>query len=134
MKSHIRKRTADEFKKEVFGGNEGMIKAVRNALGDDTDEVFLTDEIILAQLHTEITMKICDEQEYILGNNYALYACCVLLGSICHVLASRAKNPIYSDYSGAGWLKKSQDYYAKAALIERAARSKKVYGKAAVKI
>lgn len=128
MKSHLRSYSFEDYRREVFGGEESMIKNVRAAL--KSDPFFLTDGIILARLHSDIARRHSEDMEFMMygtseegKENFKTYAFLNLLGSICHALASRAKNPIYSVYTETDWLKKSQDYYSKAAVLEIAWRN-----------
>lgn len=130
MKSHIMKYSYDDYRKNVFGGDENMVKNVRTAL--KTDCFFLTDGIILAKLHSDLTRIHCEDMEFMMygtseeeQDNYRTYAFLNLLGSICHALDSRAKDPKYAAYAETNWLERSQGYYSKAAVLEMAWRSKK---------
>ena len=138
MKSHVMKYGYDDYRKEVFGGDENMVKNVRNALKADC--FFLTDGIILARLHSDIARIHCEDMEFMMygtseedKENFRTYAFLNLLGSICHALDSRAKVPKYAAYAETNWLEKSQSYYSKAAVLEMAWRSKK-NGKTSVNI
>lgn len=128
MKSHIMKFNADTYRKEVFGGEDNMVKKVRSAL--KTDDTFLTDGIILARLHSDIARHKSEDMEYMIYSsnetdreNFRGYAFCNLLGSICHALASRSKSALFSSYASIDWLKKSREYYSKADILEIAWRS-----------
>lgn len=123
MKSHLRNYSFEDYRREVFGGEEAMLKNVRAAL--KADPFFLTDGIILARLHSDIARRHSEDMEFMIyGNdeaqreNFRTYAFLNLLGSICHALASRSKSAVYSSYASTDWLKKSQEYYSKADILE----------------
>lgn len=131
MKSHLRCYSFEDYRKEVFGGEEAMISNVRAAL--KADPFFLTDGIILARLHSDIARRKSEDMEYMIYSNdedvrenFRTYAFCNLLGSICHALASRSKSALFSSYASADWLKKSREYYQKADILEIAWRNKNV--------
>lgn len=128
MKSHLRSYSFEDYRREVFGGEEAMIKNVRAAL--KSDPFFLTDGIILARLHSDIARRHSEDMEYMMYGNdevqrehFRTYAFLNLLGSICHALASRAKSAVFSSYASGKWLEKSQEYYSKAAVLEMAWRN-----------
>ena len=128
MKSHVMRYSFEDYRNEVFGGEENMVTNVRNAL--KTDCFFLTDGIILARLHSDIARRHSEDMEFMMygtseedKENFKTYAFLNLLGSICHALNSRARNPRFSAYTETDWLKKSQDYYSKAAVLEMAWRN-----------
>ena len=123
MKSHLRKYSFEDYRREVFGGEEAMLKNVRAAL--KADSFFLTDGIILARLHSDIARRKSEDMEFMIYGNdevqredFRTYAFFNLLGSICHALASRSKSAVYSSYASTDWLKKSQEYYSKADILE----------------
>lgn len=129
MKSHVMIYSFDDYRKNVFGGEEAMIANVRAAL--KTDPNFLTDEIILAPLHSDVARKLSEDIEFLMygvneidKENYRTIAFLNLLGSVCHGLASRAKDSKYSAYASTDWLGMSNDYFSKAAVIEIAQRRK----------
>lgn len=137
MKSHVMTYTYsfDDYRKNVFGGEEAMIANVRAAL--KTDPNFLTDEIILAPLHSDVARKLSEDYEQAMygtsnvnKESFRGYAFLNLLGSICHALNSRAKDPRYSAYAATDWLAKSQDYYSKATLLDIGWRN--INGKASI--
>ena len=128
MKSHLRKYSFEDYRREVFGGEEAMIKNVRAAL--KADSFFLTDGIILARLHSDIARRKSEDMEFMIyendevqRENFRTYAFLNLLGSICHALASRSKSALFSSYASIDWLKKSREYYSKADILEIAWRS-----------
>lgn len=128
MKSHLRSYSFEDYRREVFGGEEAMIKNVRAAL--KSDPFFLTDGIILARLHSDIARRHSEDMEYMMYDNdevqrenFRTYAFLNLLGSICHALDSRSKSALFSSYASIDWLKKSREYYSKADILEIAWRS-----------
>ena len=128
MKSHLRCYSFEDYRKEVFGGEEAMISNVRAAL--KAGPFFLTDGIILARLHSDIARRKSEDMEYMIYSgdeaireNFRVYAFYNLLGSICHALASRSKSALFSSYADADWLKKSREYYQKADILEIAWRN-----------
>lgn len=128
MKSHLRNYSFEDYRREVFGGEEAMIKKVRAAL--KADPLFITDGIILARLHSDIARRKLEDMEYMIYSsnetdreNFRRYAFGNLLGSICHALASRSKSALFSSYASIDWLKKSREYYSKADILEIAWRS-----------
>ena len=123
MKSHLRNYSFEDYRREVFGGEEAMLKNVRAAL--KADSFFLTDGIILARLHSDIARRHSEDMEFMIYGNdevqredFRTYAFFNLLGSICHALASRSNSAVYSSYASTDWLKKSQEYYSKADILE----------------
>ena len=115
------------FINDVFGSKEELIKLVRRHLAvENGDDGFLTDEIITADLHIDVAVGLsedaysfviaADDDKALKARLSCLYRLC---GSICHALASRAKNDRFTAYRDRDWLKASANFQYLAVMTER---------------
>ena len=114
------------FINDVFGSQQEMVSKVRETLSleENTDD-FLTDEIILAPLHTDVAAETSEymmsflysgnEDKTKLARKNCMYNLC---GSICHALASRVKDERFAAHRNIDWLEMSQTFYNIASCCE----------------
>ena len=106
-----------EMRRLFFDTDKDFIAEIRNT-GRFYDKEFVTDGIIIADLHSEVSETMCcaetgkplrseDKERFILH----------LCGSICTALNSRVKNECFAKYRSVDWLGCGAEFHVKAARL-----------------
>lgn len=106
-----------EMRRLFFDTDKDFIAEVRST-GKFYDEEFVTDGIIIADLHSEVSgimccaetgKPLCSEDK----KRFILHLC----GSICTALNSRVKNECFAKFRCVDWLACGTEFHVKAARL-----------------